>query len=627
MPTALAALLGFLFVVAYAPGWGQPAVEPKSLVLFLAGGLAWLWMARKRMELRLHPWALLLPALWLALSAAWSVAPQFGAQRLLWLIAALGLGGLLAERKGFDRFMGGFLLGSAVHAILIALQWIPQFRPLLPHGLASDAFQGIGRGLFHNTNMAVQPLVMAVSWLLLSEREEGKWLPFNLVWLLPAIALTQSRFGTAVCCALLAYVATRALKEKLAPLPARLLSIACLACAIGWAALAHRWGWVIPLAGGLLGAFQGAETLSRPRTMRLRWALLAGLVVSLGVGWQVYSIKNQPVVAGSSTGAAVVAGDASLKQRQSYYRAGLLAFLDRPLVGQGLGSARALYPYYVDLNHPAIEIAYGDFQRPNNLHSDYLELLMEGGLGLLLLLGVGLWLDRKQTPRRTRVVLLLPLAALGLLDFPFHNPLGLLWAGLCLALTCRLEAPLPPRWTRAVQVLVGLGLLGLGGLQYFAASRQSAVVQAYLGGRDADSTFHKAAALWRTYPFSADVFDLYSKSALQAAGSGGNVHVNDLVEILKLDPWDHHLLLGCAQAARREGDGRLAQSCLDRYARVAPRDPDRFIRLAKGALAQGKGSHAGLLFQEAAKQPGFGPGHQKRIEALLAPAAGSSRAR
>lgn len=614
MPTASAFLLGFLIVVAYVPAWSQPALEPKSLFLFIVGGLAWLWAARRKAPLRAHPWALLLPAFWLLLSALWSPGAHFGLQRMFWLIAALGIGGLLSARKDFDRLMGGFMLGTGIHALLIVCQWIPQTRALLPQGLASDAFQGIGRGLFHNTNMAVQPMLIAVSWLLLSPREGADRISLNLVWLLPAIALTQSRFGTAVCCALLAYVATRALKEA-ASLSGRAISGACIAGAIAWAVLAHRWGWVVPVLGVVLGLVRCGHSRPTSPGPCPRWALLAGIVLSLGVGWQVYTVKNLPLAA-AAPGAPVVEGDASLKQRTSYYRAGFLAFLDRPLWGQGLGAARVLYPNYVDRNRPAIENAYGDFRRPNNLHSEYLELLMEGGLVLLLLIGVGFWLDRRASGGTSRAVLLVPIAGMALLDFPFHNPLGLFWAGICLGMVRPGEALRSPLWGRGLQVLLGIGLLALGGLQFLAASRQTPVAQAFLGGRESAQAFERAKELWGLYPFSADIFDLYSKSAIQSAPTG-KPGARELREILALDPWDHHLLLGCAQAARREGDARVAQECLERYGRVAPRDPDRYIRLAKDALVQGKEGPARMLLQEARKQPGFSPAHQQRIEALL----------
>jgi len=127
-------------------------VEPKSVILLGAGALAWGWCSYKGRARARFPLALLLPAAWLLLSTCWSPAPYLGLQRMIWMMAACGLGAFLCEEGASEPFMHGFLSGTALHGALIFLQWIPSIRAMLPPSLGIDPYQGIGRGLFHNTN-------------------------------------------------------------------------------------------------------------------------------------------------------------------------------------------------------------------------------------------------------------------------------------------------------------------------------------------------------------------------------------------------------------------------------------------------------------------------------------------
>jgi len=560
-----------------------------------------------------YPWALLLPIGWLLFSALWSPAPFFGLQRIIWLLAALGVGTLLSEEDHFHPFMVGFLVGTGIHASLILLQWIPPLRAMLPPSLGADPFQGIGRGLFHNTNMAALPLVILVGWLLLSER--GRLWMGHLGWALPALALTQSRLGIGVCSGLLAYSSVRQFYStepvsrswfKVAPL---------LILAFAFSLTAHRWGWLLPAGGALLAVFRSHEEMEPIRFGRFSRLLPAiGLTLAVLAGLATRAPKNaaQTVVQGT-----LIQGDVSLSQRLSYYRVAALAFMDHPFMGQGLGSARPIYPQYVDRNRPAAEIAYGDFQRPNNLHSEPLEWLVEGGLPVVLFALLGLWLDRNSPPRGSRSALLVPVALIALLDFPFHYPLGLLWVGITLApLTPLTEGP-TGRATRFLHGIAALGLLVLAGFQVRVAALRPVIEQQFEASNHPAQTLEGARSLWKCYPFTADIFDLYSKSAIQNAAANLDAStIQELDQLLACDPFDHHLLLCRAQVARRLGDQQTAQNLLNRYAAVAPRDPDRYLRLAKTALEQGKPESARQLILEAQRQPGFSPRHARLIGEL-----------
>ncbi|WP_286353789.1 O-antigen ligase family protein [Geothrix oryzae] len=615
MSKCLAFLFGFAIVAAHVPSWSQPSLEPKSAVLLLAGALAWGWQGWKARPMAAYPWTLLLPLGWLLLSACWSPAPFFGLQRVIWLAAAMGVGTwLVAEEGRLPSFMGGFMVGTGIHAFLILVQWIPSVRAVLPPSLGIDPFQGVGRGLFHNTNMAALPFVILAGWLLLSDQGRSRIL--HLGWVLPALTLTQSRLGIGVCAGLLAYsTLCRNASEEPSSGRSWLKAAPPFVLALAWSLTAHRWGWLLPLGGGALALLQkprGTEPVRFGRFSRLLPILGLSLAILAGMATRAPKNASQTVVRGT-----LVQGDVSLSQRLSYYRAAALAFLDHPFTGQGLGSARPIYPQFVDRSRPAAEIAYGDFQRPNNLHSEVLEWLVEGGLLLALTALLGLWLDRSGHSRETRRALLVPVALIALLDFPFHNPLGLLWAGITLAPLVQPTGGTTGRTTRVLHGLAALGLLALAGFQIRVAILRPGVEQRFEASNRPAQTLEEARSLWKCYPFTADLFDLYSKAAIQNAALTADAStIQELDQLLRRDPFDHHLLLCRAQIARRLGDSQATQSLLNRYAAVAPHDPDRYLRLAKTALEQGKPESARQLLAEARRQPGFSPRHASAIEAL-----------
>jgi hypothetical protein len=616
MLNLLAGLLGFIMVSAHVPWWSQPAIEPKSIALLAFGGLAWCWLSWKNRPIGRYPWTFLLPFGWLLLTSFWSPAPFLGFQRILWVSAACGIGTFCSDENCFDHFMRGFLTGSALHAIFIFMQWIPPIRMLLPPSVGFDAYQGIGRGLFHNTNMAAQPLLFLAAWLLLYSKHTRHWGRGHLVWVIPALTLTQSRLAIAACAGIIAFHAVRE-RQKSSNATALLLTMGLqLLMAFAYSLTAHRWGWIFPAMGCAL-AFSSTEGDPLPPWRPLQqWLLYSGLIVAIAAGMGTYAMKNSPK---DSTQNIAVQGDMSLSQRRSYYRVGTLAFLDSPLIGQGLGSARPLFPHFVDRNHPAMEIAYGDMLRPNNLHSEPIELLVEGGMLLWVLLLIGFRLDYKGSFHFRRAILVFPLLGLALLDFPLHSPIGPLWLGL--SLVCIEDKYIRVNSSFTTRILygtLGLGLLLLAGVQARVSQMRPYVERQFLSMKYPIQTNQQARSLWKAYPFSADLFDLYSKSTIQAAAASPTHAMSDeLDHLLRLDPWDHHLLLARAQMARRNGDTAIAQACLDQYTLVAPKDPARYIRLAKDALIAGRNDQARILAEEAEKQPGFDATQKRQIEQLF----------
>lgn len=619
MNKSLIFLTGFLLVASYAPMWSQPAMEPKTLLLFLAGGISCFWMLWRRQRPIHLPWVVFLPLLWLLVSSLWSPSPFLGLLRLQVFLAALLLISLLQDEAPWSAFMQGILSGTALHAGVIFAQSLPMLRPHLPVGLDFDPYQGVGRGLFHNTNMAAQPLLWCITGILLAPKDSNKPRPIHLVWLLPALALTHSRLAIAIGAATVAFTATRQLLSAGGTLLPGMMILGSLALGLS----AHQLGWLLPL-GAALAAWKQSKTEVSTSSTHDRAShggqllVIGGLLVALSATFPslpTFNPKNQPR---AEVGAN--AGDHSLSQRKHYARASILAIAEQPIWGQGLGSFRALYPKFVAPNRPAIETAYGDFKRPNNPHSEPLEWVLEGGAMLVGLMGLGLWLDRRNGVRLFRPWLLWPLGLLSLMDFPLHYPIGLTWFAAGLAIPPK--TPTPPRFLRlqnAGLLLAGSAFLAWSASLAVVAQRRTGTEAKFVTHQNPQESFQEARKLWRRFPGSADLFDLYSKSAVQAASSPGSIPAHELDTLLELDPNDHHLLLARAQMAVREGDRATAARCLAQYQQVAPPDPGRYLRLAEDAIRAGKSDAAAQLIARAHDQPGFNVGHREWAERILAP--------
>lgn len=611
----LAFLFGFAIILAHVPGWSQPAQEPKSALLLLGGALSWGWMAWAGRTPNRLPWAFVLPFAWLLATALWSPAPFLGMQRVIWFLASWGIASVLGMDDSIEALMKGILLGTAVHAGVIFVQWIPPIRALLPISLGVDPFQGIGRGLFQNTNMAAPPLLLLAVWLLWNRNTKSRWGEIHLLWVLPALALTHARFAMGICSICIAFVSTQDFRSIDSVRSTRLFGAMGVLLAVIWAGTAYRWAWILPLMAALFAVVRPG-LMTRPDRVASPWWLGRSLA-AVGLGLAIVFLL--PVLPTHSRKDDNVGTDSSLAARQSFAKASFVAALDRPLLGHGLGSSRALYPLYVDRQQPSTKTAYGDFVRPNNYHSEPLELIVEGGLLLFALIGLGLWADarnRVQARLSYRPWLLFPLILLCGMDFPLHLPLGAFWASLALVAPHASLEKSSYRFDRMTTAILGCLLLILFLAQLRVAQQRPQIEVEFYSGQDAGSNLANARKAWTLFKFDADLFDLYSKAAIQAAASLPAGTPPELEALLIMDPHDHHLLLACAQRATQSGDSVSAHRYLERYAEVAPRDPDRYLRLAEDAIRSGKPDSALLLLQEARRQPGYTPTHETKAKVL-----------
>lgn len=131
----------------------------------------------------------------------------------------------------------------------------------------------------------------------------------------------------------------------------------------------------ILVVGLQLLVFGAAMILVRRRAFLPLLIVLAAIIVSLWVGYQPLLRRFNTLQQGS--------GEHSVVTRLAYWRASWQMFLDHPLTGVGLGAFPAVYPSYGSSS--------SRYERVEQAHNDYLQLLTDAGLVGGLILGVALF--------------------------------------------------------------------------------------------------------------------------------------------------------------------------------------------------------------------------------------------
>lgn len=126
----------------------------------------------------------------------------------------------------------------------------------------------------------------------------------------------------------------------------------------------------------VLLAMSKEDRVGRGKAVQLSLAIIAMvLIVSLWVGYDSIIRRLGSMQQG--------AGEHSVVTRVAYLSASWRMFLDHPLTGVGLGAFPAVYPAYGSSS--------SRYERVEQVHNDYLQLLTDGGIvaGSILLLFVG----------------------------------------------------------------------------------------------------------------------------------------------------------------------------------------------------------------------------------------------
>ncbi|WP_080834542.1 O-antigen ligase family protein [Cohnella massiliensis] len=261
-----------------------------------------------------------------------------------------------AELASTGARLAGFLEYPNAFGAVAAAWALAQWQLLLHGSRAEKRFAAwtivpyLGAVLLTESRGSMLALLFgfALSILLQPRRRRG-----------PGLAAAGAAIGLSAAAAHFAFEAMKAGDPGNAAWP---LGIATAACALA----------VLPLCGGARARTEIGKRVSAWLTTVPGGALVLAAGIALA-----YSL----LVGGSSDGARVGGQFETASARQLYYADALRIFADYPLLGAGGRSWRTLVGLY--RQEPYIG---------NEVHSGYLDVLIDAGLvGLLLLLGMLIW--------------------------------------------------------------------------------------------------------------------------------------------------------------------------------------------------------------------------------------------
>jgi O-antigen ligase len=348
----------------------------------------------------------------------------------------------------------------------------------------------------------------------------------------------------------------------------------CLAAAYLWVNGSRSGLYALPIGLGLL-------CLLRPRSGAV-WLLLA--VAGGAMGFVADQTLPQPTTDASSaeTATDLPRGEKTLEVRWEIAKSCTRLFAERPLFGFGPGQFAVQYPRV----RSAAEIELSGGRRfateVRTAHDDWLELLVEGGLPLLLLFAVLLF--ALQRGKRDQAALL-PLFVLLLLMFvraPLGNAPALLAAFLPVAARAPEWRP-APAWTRWLLRALGLALLCLGILPLAGQTAAAAYVGARAQGQLPPLTALHTALAWQ--PFEPRWLQLLAQEELGAGDlAAARRHAARAVQ---LRPHDPQLLLLLGEVLARGSAYDLAAQIAAQGLQHDPQNPELRVLASSVKFQQG----------------------------------------
>jgi len=539
---------------------------------------------------------------WVWISIAWSIdltQSVLEGERSLVLVAAVGAGLALAQRRAVRPLLGGTLAGiAAVCAYALATRLFPgrvgHYDPLAVYRLNTPVGYWNGLGL-----VAVLGVLIALGFALRSRGTLGRALAgLTVPVLLLTLYFTYSRgawgalaFGLAVLIALdPRRLSTTAGLVALAPAPALAVWVASRSHALTRQSSilaaakhdGHRLALVLLVlalcAAAIALALRVADRIAVPRALRLAWAVLlvACLLAALGGAFVRYG--SPPTIARRAYHSFiapppthVVNLNARLFNLSSNRRVTLwkIAWQQADahlLVGDGAGSFERYY-----LQHRTVALGVED------AHSLYLETLAElGAIGLaLLVLALAVPLVAAWRHRRHRLV---PFACAAYVAYLVHAAVDWDWelAGVTLAaILCGLACVVAGRpegglilgtrfRTVGVSLAVGLSALTIVGLLGNTAV-ESSQASASSGHWQAAERHARSAIRW--LPWSSAGWQALAEAQLalhDRAGAQRSLH-----RAIAKDPNDWVLWLDLVGAGR----GKEQAAAVERAFRLNPLDP------------------------------------------------------
>ncbi|MBL8724493.1 MAG: O-antigen ligase family protein [Planctomycetes bacterium] len=347
-------------------------------------------------------------------------------------------------------------------------------------------------------------------------------------------------------------------------------------------ALAAAYLWVNGSRSGLYALPIGLCLLCllRPRAGAV-WLLLA--VAGGALGFAADQTLPRPAPAESSGAAAdLPRGEKTLAVRWEIAKSCTRLFAERPLFGFGPGQFAVQYPRVRSAEE--IELSGGRrfATEVRTAHDDWLELLVEGGVPLLLLFAALLF--ALQRGKRDQAALL-PLFVLLLLMFvraPLGNAPALLAAFVPVAARAPEWRP-APAWTRWLLRGLGLVLLGLGLLPLVGQTAAAAYVRARAQGELPPLTALHTARRWQ--PFEPRWLQLLAQEELGAGDlAAARRHAARAVQ---LRPHDPQLLLLLGEVLARGSAYDLAAQIATQGLQHDPQNPELRVLLSTVQFQRG----------------------------------------
>jgi hypothetical protein len=539
---------------------------------------------------------------WVWISIAWSTdlaQSVFEGERSLVLVAAVGAGLALAQRRAVRPLLGGTLAGiAAVCVYALATRLFPgrvgHYDPLAVYRLNTPVGYWNGLGL-----VAVLGVLIALGLALRSRSASGSALAaLTAPLLLVTLYFTYSRgawgalaVGLAVLIALdPRRLSTTAGIVALAPAPALGVLLASRSHALtrqsSILAAAKHDGHRIALILLVLAFVEAAiaigvrvvQRVGVPRALRLGWAIVLVACLLAGLGGVFAHYGSPPKIARRAYHAFLAPPPAhvvnlnsrlfnlSSNRRVTLWKVAWRQADAHLLIGNGAGSYERYY-----LQHRATALGVED------AHSLYLETLAElGVVGLaLLVLALGIPLVAAWRNRRYRLV---PFACAAYVAYLVHAAVDWDWelAGVTLVATlCGLACVVAGRSdgtpvlglrvrTAGVAVAVGLSALAIVGLLGNTALESSQAAAS--SGHWQTAERHARSAI-RWMPWSAAGWQALGEAQLalhDRAGAGRSLH-----RAIAKDPNDWVLWLDLVGAT----SGMEQVAAVDRAYGLNPLDP------------------------------------------------------
>jgi hypothetical protein len=602
LPVGAAATVGGL--LAANGGFFPASWSWATLALLWAAALALILRAPvrpNRLE-RTFLGALVCLVAWVWISIAWSIdftQSVFEGERSLVLVAVVGAGLALAQRRALRPLLGGTLAGVAVVcAYALATRLFPggvgHYDPLALYRLNTPVGYWNGLAL-----VAALGALLALGFALRSRTVLGSALAgLTLPVLLATLYFTYSRgawgalaVGLAVLIALdPRRLSTTAGLIALTPAPAVTVWLASQSHALtrqsSILAAAKHEGHRIALVilvltlceAALALVLRAAQRMAVPRAFRLAWAALLAALLVAGVGGLVARYGSPPTIVRRAYHAFLAAPpkhlidlnsrlfDLSSNGRVSLWKVGWQQAEAHLLVGDGAGSYERYY-----LQHRTTALGVQD------AHSLYLETLAElGAVGLaLLVLALAVPLVAAWRYRRHRLV---PFACAAYVAYLVHSAIDWDWelAGVTLAavlcgLACvvagRSEgAPALGLRVRVVGAAVAAGLASLTIVGLLGnTALESSQAAASSGHWQAAERHARSAVRW--LPWSAAGWQSLAEAQLALDDRAGALL--SLHRAIAKDPNDWVLWLDLVGASR----GKQQVAAAEHAYRLNPLDP------------------------------------------------------